>query len=181
MNHGPRTLKLGKWCPGADSNHRHADFQSAALPTELPGHRQVCFTCGPRRTDWPDRLVKPTEDNDIAGHPRPVQREKQARDAPAPVRPHPRDVTSPRQMIRRLCRPLIRQPEWHSFPETNGQDRCPHNGASRRAAGCGHLCCSRSCRTLGLVGSFHRLEQYLEPQWPLRMQLRLHSGQEGAS
>ena len=25
------------WCPGADSNHRHADFQSAALPTELPG------------------------------------------------------------------------------------------------------------------------------------------------
>ena len=27
-----------KWCPGAGSNHRHADFQSAALPTELPGH-----------------------------------------------------------------------------------------------------------------------------------------------
>ena len=26
------------WCPGADLNHRHADFQSAALPTELPGH-----------------------------------------------------------------------------------------------------------------------------------------------
>jgi aldose 1-epimerase len=29
----------GKWCPRADSNHRHADFQSAALPTELLGHR----------------------------------------------------------------------------------------------------------------------------------------------
>ena len=27
-----------KWCPGADLNHRHADFQSAALPPELPGH-----------------------------------------------------------------------------------------------------------------------------------------------
>jgi hypothetical protein len=27
-----------EWCPGADLNHRHADFQSAALPTELPGH-----------------------------------------------------------------------------------------------------------------------------------------------
>ena len=26
-----------KWCPGADSNHRHEDFQSSALPTELPG------------------------------------------------------------------------------------------------------------------------------------------------
>ena len=26
-----------KWCPGAESNHRHCDFQSHALPTELPG------------------------------------------------------------------------------------------------------------------------------------------------
>ena len=25
-------------CRGAESNHRHADFQSAALPTELPRH-----------------------------------------------------------------------------------------------------------------------------------------------
>src|SRR5688572_26521395 len=29
---------LIKWWPGAESNQRHADFQSAALPTELPGH-----------------------------------------------------------------------------------------------------------------------------------------------
>ena len=28
---------LEKWCPGAESNHRHADFQSAALPLSYPG------------------------------------------------------------------------------------------------------------------------------------------------
>ena len=27
-----------KWCLGAESNHRHCDFQSHALPTELPRH-----------------------------------------------------------------------------------------------------------------------------------------------
>ena len=29
---------LKKWCPETDLNRRHADFQSAALPTELSGH-----------------------------------------------------------------------------------------------------------------------------------------------
>ncbi len=28
-----------KWCPKADSNHRHSDFQSLALPTELFGQQ----------------------------------------------------------------------------------------------------------------------------------------------
>src|SRR5882724_602488 len=35
---GPK-YETGVWCPGAESNHRHCDFQSHALPTELPGRR----------------------------------------------------------------------------------------------------------------------------------------------
>src|SRR5690606_9549216 len=30
--------KATKWWPGRESNPRHGDFQSPALPTELPGH-----------------------------------------------------------------------------------------------------------------------------------------------
>src|SRR6476660_3134094 len=32
-----RTSANTMWCPGAEANHRHRDFQSRALPTELPG------------------------------------------------------------------------------------------------------------------------------------------------
>src|SRR5271168_2583724 len=32
------SLWMMKWWPGRELNPRHADFQSAALPTELPGH-----------------------------------------------------------------------------------------------------------------------------------------------
>ena len=28
-----------KWCPEVESNYRHKDFQSFALPTELSGHK----------------------------------------------------------------------------------------------------------------------------------------------
>ena len=34
----PKDRRPGRrWCPGAELNHRHTDFQSVALPTELPG------------------------------------------------------------------------------------------------------------------------------------------------
>ena len=33
-----------KWCLGVESNRRHKDFQSSALPTELPRHEAPFFT-----------------------------------------------------------------------------------------------------------------------------------------
>ena len=34
---GDVAIYYNKWCPEAESNHRHGDFQSPALPTELSG------------------------------------------------------------------------------------------------------------------------------------------------
>ena len=35
------SVNIKKWCQGAESNCGHADFQSAALPTELPRHTET--------------------------------------------------------------------------------------------------------------------------------------------
>ena len=46
---------LKKWCPGVELNYRHRDFQSRALPTELPGHtlrfRNFAGGCPPQRRE----------------------------------------------------------------------------------------------------------------------------------
>jgi len=39
----PRYFEEFNWCPGAESNHRHEDFQSTALPLSYPG----------RERNWP--------------------------------------------------------------------------------------------------------------------------------
>jgi hypothetical protein len=43
-------------CPGAESNRRHADFQSAALPTELPGHPPPLVAGGSHLSRAPRRV-----------------------------------------------------------------------------------------------------------------------------
>ena len=35
---------LKAWCPEPESNQRHVDFQSTALPTELSRRRSVLYT-----------------------------------------------------------------------------------------------------------------------------------------
>jgi hypothetical protein len=35
------TTSSGGWCPGTELNRRHEDFQSSALPTELPGRTKL--------------------------------------------------------------------------------------------------------------------------------------------
>jgi hypothetical protein len=37
---------FGEWWPGTESNRRHGDFQSPALPTELPGHLRAAYYSG---------------------------------------------------------------------------------------------------------------------------------------
>ncbi len=44
-----------RWCRGAESNHRHRDFQSLALPTELPRHKNCLFLIGNKQTNLATR------------------------------------------------------------------------------------------------------------------------------
>ncbi len=46
---------LKKWWQGPESNWRHKDFQSSALPTELPRHETIGVPVGTRT---PNLLVR---------------------------------------------------------------------------------------------------------------------------
>ena len=50
-----------KTCPEPESNQRHEDFQSSALPTELSGHRLYkSLSCGSRIWTCDLRVMSPT-------------------------------------------------------------------------------------------------------------------------
>ncbi len=56
-------------CPGAESNHRHVDFQSTALPTELPGRlavfSEVVMCIHRRPKSVKDKFIETTSNNMI--------------------------------------------------------------------------------------------------------------------
>lgn len=58
------------WCPGTESNRRHCDFQSHALPTELPGRRpRRCRPRTPRGIVKAARPVQPCRDTGVTERP----------------------------------------------------------------------------------------------------------------
>ena len=54
--------KTRNWWPEVESNHRHEDFQSSALPTELSGHFELlfCLACFTDRFRQAHIKPKPT-------------------------------------------------------------------------------------------------------------------------
>ena len=50
---GIKLLRTIEWCPEAESNHRHKDFQSFALPTELSGQLLKAINWRPLRESNP--------------------------------------------------------------------------------------------------------------------------------
>ena len=58
---------LGNWCPGTELNCRHRDFQSRALPTELPGRRTRRLTAGQWKALGYRNSTPPCPDAEAAG------------------------------------------------------------------------------------------------------------------
>ena len=147
MRSAARCRLPDRWCPGAGSNHRHCDFQSHALPTELPGH------CGSQST--PERAVYSK-----VGPPCPPRfafgfawRSHADEDEACPVWPEGRrranhtliaSKTTEISPIRRPHRPWACR-EWHRNPTASGSDR--RLGSARNKTALTPR--SRACRRSG--------------------------------
>ena len=121
---GPKSLKL--WCPGADLNHRHADFQSAALPTELPG-RFAAFGGPPPHLQSAGR--GPEEGPWLIGNrPAPCRdRPSQAGGLPCQLRRHQRGPCCPKRLRGSTGSPGGRR----NVRRASGRDRRRRSASSR--------------------------------------------------
>ncbi len=59
LGSAPKTLYI-QWCPGTESNCRHEDFQSSALPTELPRQHFLKTLYVPPKKRRSEIIIKPT-------------------------------------------------------------------------------------------------------------------------
>jgi hypothetical protein len=134
------------WCPGAESNHRHCDFQSHALPTELPGRRSPgrgVWRAGGviEATGWPvhPNTLPQTLRENMRSEQRAVhQSQGDGIWQRSALRPSV-DRVSPR--FRSVCaaaqgRHRSRSPERHRPRSASDSGRCRRSGASRMAGTC---------------------------------------------
>src|SRR5438876_12288874 len=78
-----------EWWAGTGLNRRHQDFQSCALPTELPAHQtrqdnkgaRYCLFDGRDDADRPALLENERDDDDLAR----LERARERRDLDAPA------------------------------------------------------------------------------------------------
>ena len=159
------------WCPGAELNHRHRDFQSRALPTELPGRRaRGCEATARARGVIEARpgAVQNARSTERSGHwtlgarccgftrypggwhrrlPALMPAREPANEPQAPRRlpRHRVRFTPPRPAagFRRL-RPRPRSPAPHRCQITSGADRHRHSAGNRTGGSARSAACRRS-------------------------------------
>ena len=138
-----KQLPRRRWCPGAGSNHRHCDFQSHALPTELPGRRPE--RCPGRAPVYSEaRLPCPA----TGGFSRPQIRQTETPQNPPDSRTSALSEQSCRPISARPHHPRrhTRAPEWHKTPTATDSDRRPGNVPSKTAWKPRPTACRRSGR-----------------------------------
>src|SRR2546429_7137923 len=111
-----RARRRLEWWAGTGLNRRHQDFQSCALPTELPAHQtrqdnkgaRGCLFDGRDDADRPALLEDERDDDDLARLER--ARERREHDAPAvrlesdePAARHLEPLEPPGPRVGELC------------------------------------------------------------------------------